>query len=230
MSILSGAYKCSMIFILLCSVACIDNSVKDINKKVYFNPTYSLPIGPAQITARSIINSYHFHPIDTSTVPDNVGYFWYDSSFYDASPGYVDTLITKNFDFNSLRSKLDIAKSLMFRLNVSNGFPSDILVQLYFGGAGNNLLDSLFDPGYLRIASASVDKDRIVTNPFILKNYDTYFDSTRIARLKLAQFVRLFVRVETQKTDVPYIKLYPDYKVDLDLAFRIELLMNLGDF
>jgi hypothetical protein len=215
--------------ILMSSMACIDNSAKHINNSVYFNPSYSLPIGPAAITAGKIFNSNHFQKVDTSAIDDTVGFFLYDSAFYDAKPGYVDTTISKYFDFSTLSDKLDVTKSLMIRLNVINGFPTTILVQLYFENGNQQTLDSLVISGPLKIESANSNSEGIVTSPFILNNYDTYLDRSEIEMLKQVRVLRLFVRVETINPDVPFIKLYPDYRIDLDLALRIELDMNLGD-
>jgi len=203
--------------------------VYNVNKNVYFNPSYSLPIGPTQIIARNIFNSTNFHLVDTTGITDSVGYFWYDSNFYDARPGYFDTMVVKKYDFSTLSSKLKVAKSLMIRLNVINGFPADIFVQLYFDNEGNQVIDSLFNSGALKIASAAVNTLSVVTNPFILNNYDTYLDRSEIDHLILARDLRLFIRIETKNEGIPYIKFYPDYKIDLDLALRIELEMNLGD-
>lgn len=230
MLIKSVALKSLLIVILLCSVKCIDKSVYDVSKNVYFIPSYSLPIGPAQVVAKNIINSTNFQTIDTATARDTTGYFWYDSVFYDAKPGYIDTIIDEKFDFSTLSDKLNLTKSLMIRLNVSNGFPADIFVQLYFNNESNQVVDSLFNSGYLKIVSASVNTQGNVTNPSILNNYDTYLDRSEIDRLILARDLRLFIRVETKHSGTPYIKLYPEYRIDLDLAFRIELDMNLGDF
>jgi hypothetical protein len=229
MLIKPGTLIALYLLVLFCAIACIDNSAKKMNKEVFFNPSYSLPIGPAQIVAKNIINSSNFQNIDTSIDSDTIGYFWYDSVFYNDGPGYFDTLVIENFDFSTISDKLDIAKSLMIRLNVTNGFPTDILTQLYFDNGNNVVLDSLFNSGYLRIISASINSDGNVTNPSVLRNYDTYLNRSEIDLLKQARNVKLFIRIELRHNDIEYIKLYPYYTIDLDLALRIELDMNLGD-
>ena len=229
MSIKKGTLTGLYLSILFCTIACIDQSVKNIDKDVYFNPTYSLPIGPMEVIAKDIINTTNLQIYDSSVASDTTSYFWYDSILYNDGPGYFDTIITRSFDFSTISDKLDLARSLMLRLNITNGFPTDLLMQVYFGDGNIVAIDSLFNAGYLRIDAASINSDGVVTNPFILRNYDTYLDRSEIDRLKLARNVTVFIRVGLRNNNVKYVKLFPNYRIDLDLALRIELYMNLGD-
>lgn len=229
MSIKKGILIGLYFSILFCTIACIDESVKNIDKAVYLNPSYSLPIGPIEVIAKEIINTTNFQIYDSSVAADTTGYFWYDSVLYNDSPGYFDTTIVRSFDFSSISDKLDLAKSLMLRLNAANGFPTDILTQLYFGDGNGFVLDSLFSAGKLRIPAASTNSNGDVISPSVLRNYDTYFDRAKINRLKLARSVIIFTCIELRKDNVEYIKLFPFYRIDLDFALRIELDMNLGD-
>ncbi len=214
---------------LIFCLSCIDKSVENINNSVFFNPTYSLPIGPVQFTAKDIINSSGFKLIDTSKVSDTTGYFWYDSAFYNDNYGYFDTVILIDFTFSSISDKLDETKSLMIRLNITNGFPTNLFTQMYFGDANNLVIDSLFTNGFLKIPSADVNDNGEVANPFLLRNFDTYLSQGKIQTLKKVQYVHLFIRVVTKKRNGSYVKLYPTYTIRTDIAIRIELYMNLGD-
>jgi hypothetical protein len=46
--------------------------------------------------------------------------------------------------------------------------------------------------------------------------------------LQQVQRLFLYIRINTSQQDVDYVKLYPNYRIDLHLAFRAELEMNLN--
>jgi hypothetical protein len=225
----SGAFICLSLSILFASFSCIDESAKNIDSEVYFSPSYSLPIGQIQIVPEDIVGSNYFQNIDTSVVSDTISYFWYDSAFYEAGPGYYDTIVSRAFDFSTISDRLDATTSLMIRLNVINDFPTEMFVQLYFNDGNNNVLDSLFDSGYVRIDPAPVDNQGNITGPSLLRNYDTYLDRSEIDMLTQVRNLNIYIRVGIINNNIEFVKLYPNYKIDLNLAFRIGLNMNLGD-
>jgi hypothetical protein len=100
---------------------------------------------------------------------------------------------------------------------------------LYFSDGNNEVLDSLFDDGLLRIEAAKINEEGLVADPAVLRNFDTYLDETEVDMLQQVQRLLLYVRINTSQQDVDYVKLYPDYRIDLHLALRAELEMNLND-
>lgn len=207
------------------TVACLDDFNR-LNDPMYYNPTFSVPIGPLSYTLDDIMppEALENQIIDTSTIGDSIPLIIYNGSLFFENPRLgFDTLFTGAMNLSSISPNMEYAQSLMFRINYSNEIPTDLAVQMYYY-IGNQLVDSLFENGRFWIAQAIQDPDGITTVP-ISGREELYVDSTRIENMMQVTNFELAIHLETYREGLDQIRVYSDYGFDLQLAMRAELLV-----
>ena len=105
---------------------CIKKNVTNISDNVHYQPTFSIPI----TTSSFSINNY-FENIDT-LIPGYSDFVYYNDSLlpnYSKSVSFNELV---QFDFSSLGSWINHVNYAMFRLNITNGFPTEADFQVYF--------------------------------------------------------------------------------------------------
>jgi hypothetical protein len=220
-------------FISLCMAllySCIDEFNRG-SETVYYNPSFSIPIGPLSYTLQEIMPYAALGaPIPDSIVNSDsvVGpVLLYDDSLYFSNPteGY-DTFFYAPVDFRSLTNQWEYVRSLMFRVNLANGLPVMVGTQLNFLDSANTLIDSLYPDGKIWIQSARVDNQGIVTAPFE-NMYDFYIDSSRVAGIIGSTRMEVYLFLETYNENIDTLRVYSSYHFDLQLGVRAELLIPL---
>jgi hypothetical protein len=220
--------------IMLLGVLSLNSCIDEFNRgseTVYYNPSFSIPIGPLSYTLQEILPYATLGiPIpDSIVVSDSiiVPLLIYDDSVYFNNPEEGrDTSFFISVDFTSLLNQWEYIHSLIFRVNISNGLPVNVGTQLYFYDAGDNLIDSLYDNGKIWIESANVDQRGIVTSPFE-HTYDIWVDSARVAGIIGSTRLGTYLLLETYHENIDTLRAYSSYHFDLQLAVRAELLIPL---
>jgi hypothetical protein len=210
--------------------SCVDNF--NSNKEtVYYNPSFSLPIGPLSYSLDEIMPKAALG----LPIPDSI--MWtdsvlipliiYDDSLFFPTPedGY-NTIFIEPIDFQSLTNQWEHIRSLMFRVNYANGLPVNVATQLYFLNDGNLIIDSLYLEGKTWIQSASLDGNGIVEVPF-LTTTDTPIDSARIDHIIAASQLQIYLFLETYNESIDTLRVYSNYHFDLQLGVRAELMVPL---
>jgi hypothetical protein len=199
--------------------SCIKDDVTNIQDNLLVSPTYSVPIGSISFVMDDIIGSSAFDtiPADTSLTNDSV-FFFNDKRYAMPPDSYVDTVFLGTYDFSSLQEWIDKATYLMFRLNIENAIPAEVLVQVSLLDGSQNLLFSLLIPPGLIIPSES-----------IVSPYDT--DPLTITEIQLlpdARYVQVYVRLKIQpaSSDVLY---YSNQYFDVQIGVRIGLESNISE-
>lgn len=212
------------IVLLLIAAACMDDFDKD-NDTIYYQPTYSIPIGPLDYTLGDIMPYLALTPIDTSIIIDTVPLLFYDDSlFFINPPTGHDTSFVELYDISSFSKESRYTRSLMIRANYSNSLPMKMEYQVYFLDANDGLLDSLFEFGHLEVPSASRDENNIVTAPYTGRE-ERYFDTTDIATLLNTRKLEIAIHLETFKEAPNILPIYSDYTVSFELALRAGLII-----
>jgi hypothetical protein len=221
----------SLLSCFLITISCIDEFNRG-TETVYYNPSFSIPIGPLSYSLQEIMPYAALGvPIPDSVISSDsiLGpvLVYDDSLFFDNPQEGYDTSFVVPIDFRSLSNQWEYVRSLMFRVNTSNGIPVNIATQLYFMDAGNFLLDSLYTEGKIWIATADVDNQGIVTTPYT-STTDFYIDSFRIDRVLSATQIRVYIFLETLNEHIDTLRVYSYYQFDLQLALRAELMIPLN--
>ena len=226
MVVRSGAVV--LIITALVFTACLDNFNRDL-ETIYYNPSYSIPIGPLSYTMDDIMPYLALHdPItDTAALPDTADFpiLIYDDSLYFINPeeGH-DTAFFELLDIISVVEQTEYIVSIMFRANVLNGLPVNTAIQLYYLTADRTAIDSLYDEGRVWIQHAEVNNRDSVLAPYFT-TIDTYLDEEEIQNLLQATEMALFIHLETYRTDDDTLHVYSYQQFDVQLGVRVELMV-----
>ncbi len=122
---------------------------------------------------------------------------------------------TVELDFNENPNEVDY---LLFRMNLTNGFPIRAAVQAYFADQNFQILDSLIDLDDNRLllgAPTNGAPEYRVTEP-INKITDILIDNKRIDNIVKAKYLLFQTKLSTTQQEL--IKIYDDYNVAIKLG------------
>ncbi|MBN1415836.1 MAG: hypothetical protein JW973_12100 [Bacteroidales bacterium] len=211
-----------ILLVLLIVWGCIDENITQVSEDLEITSSYSIPVGPLTYD----INDY-LENLDSLNVP------WPDSLYYNDTlyPNYRSYLIRddiKSFNFNQITENLDIIEAIMFRLIISNGYPTGALTQVYFADGDNVYVDSLFADGPYLIPPAAVDNEGIVTAPYE-EIRDVYMSPYLINHLEDIRLIIIESTIFTTRPDILHVKFYSHYCFNLHIAVRIRLRFNINE-
>lgn len=127
----------------------------------------------------------------------------------------------------NLEESIDQLESLEFKLNIENGFPLDVGIQVYFADENYQYIDSLFftdaqDPFYPLIASAMVGPDGLVTAPTLKTSYATLTNNA-ISNLENVKYVLIKGRLNTTNNGNTDVKVYSHYQIGVKMGLKAQL-------
>ena len=129
-------------------------------------------------------------------------------------------------DFNI--DNLDQVDSLVFRLNVANGFPFDAYTQIYFVNAGFQILDSLLlDPADLIIAAAAVDVNGYAVAP-ARTMHDEPLGQDRISRILSCEKMIIVSVLRTTGAPLRSVKITDRDQLDVKIGARARLAVSVN--
>lgn len=132
----------------------------------------------------------------------------------------IDTVKDFKLDINSNNNFY--VKSLTMRSYISNGFPTNVNLQVIFTDSLYVPIDSLFAPAQLSIPSAIVDGAGKVTSP-TQRTTDCVFDKARIDNLGKTRRALVVAYISTYKDNFGIsqpVKIYSNYMLDLKLGIQ----------
>lgn len=127
---------------------------------------------------------------------------------------------TLNFEFGE---NVQEVESVLLRINIKNGFPVNVKMQLVFLDENYNPLDSLFAKGFEEIMlPGQVDATGKVIAP-TSKISDVVFDQARVPNLLNARHVVVKGEAESlEGTTGKVVKIYDTYKLDVKLGLQVQ--------
>ncbi len=126
---------------------------------------------------------------------------------------------TVPFNFNE---DVSVIESVMFRINVDNGFPVDFKTQLIFLDQNYNPLFTIFNSPEAVVQSALVDNGGKV-NQNTLKITDATLNTLQISQLNQVKYVLINGVAQTlDGTNGQIVKFYDSYKLGLKLGMQIQ--------
>jgi hypothetical protein len=209
-----------LVFLLM--TGCIDENIFRVSEDVEITPSYSLPIGPVSYN----INEY-FETLDTVSLawPDSL---YYNDVLYPTYLLYITRFDINLYDFNSLFNDMNRIEKVMFRLVVSNGYPTMTVAQLYFTGDDGIPVDSAFADGPHELQPAAIDDDGIVTAPYE-EILDVPMSSYFVQNMGNIRHIIIKSIFYTTRPDIKHVKFYSDYAFHVNIAVRIQLHLNTGE-
>ena len=113
-----------------------------------------------------------------------------------------------------------------FRINITNGFPLDSKMQIYFADSSYNPLDSMISPPGQIVNAGLVHPVTGIVYHQTLKTTDEYFSKSRLQNIYNAQ--KLIIRAELNSFNTPtLVKIYSDYGLDVKLGLQAQLKLDL---
>ena len=209
------------ISVLLLCAGCFEESITSVSDSMLINSSLSLPIGEVVYD----INEY-FDTLDNANLPwpDSVAY---NDTLYPNVLHVVEKIDLKQFEFAAHGGSSDALKSIMFRLVVQNGYPTESRAQVYFM-INEGVADSMFLSGPEIIPPASIDQDGIVTSPSIMRK-DFYASQNTVENIGYYTNIEIHGEVLTTRPDISIVKFYPEYELRIHIGARIELEYNFND-
>jgi len=207
--------------LLIMAVSCINRDILNISDSVEINSRYSLPIG----TYNADINNY-LESLDTLG-PSSGDSIYYEGVLYPINEAWVEFSISDSLNFNLIKDPEGKVKSVEFIILLSNGYPTPAMVQVYFM-SGSATLDSAFISGPRLINPAALNSDGIVTDPstsMLTVSMPADFNGT----LSSIRSVMVKGRIYLTRPDIQWVKFLHEYKFNLHIGARIELLYNTTD-
>ncbi|OFY50331.1 MAG: hypothetical protein A2Y87_02450 [Bacteroidetes bacterium RBG_13_46_8] len=208
--------------ILLLLTGCIDENIFRVSEDVEITPSYSLPLGPLSYD----INEY-LESLDTVDFPCTDSLF-YNDTLYPSYRSYLTRFDINLYDFNSLSNDFDRVERVMFRLIVSNGYPTLNITQVYFADENNTIVDSAFTGGPHVLQPAAINDDGIVTAP-----YEEIVDVTMspyfVQHMGNIRHIIIESIIYTTRPDIRHVKFYTHYAYNIHIAVRIQIRLNTGE-
>ncbi len=112
-------------------------------------------------------------------------------------------------------------ESALLRTYNSNGFPIDVLIQVYFVDSLYTKLDSLVVPNQLILKSANVNASGVVTSP-TEKIYDAVVTNTRLQKIKKSKYM-LIKAIANTTYGGTNVKIYSTYKLDVKMGLQVQI-------
>jgi hypothetical protein len=120
--------------------------------------------------------------------------------------------------------KADKIESILFRTNVTNGFPFETGVQVYFANANAVVIDSLVkDKAYeLLLTAAPVDATgKVISGATSFKQSNLSLDASTLAKLNSVR--KFIIEARASSTNQGLMKIYDNYKLDVQLGVKAKL-------
>ncbi len=209
------------LMLLLMAVSCIDKNILNISDSVEINSRYSVPIG----TYDTDINNY-LESLDTLG-PSSGDSLYYEGVLYPINESYIEFSFSDSLNFNLIKDPEGKVKSVEFIILLSNGYPTSAMVQVYFM-SGSTALDSAFISGPRLINPAALNSDGIVTDPstsMLTVSMPADFNG----KLSSIRSVMVKGRIYLTRPDIQWVKFLNEYKFNLHIGARIELLFNTSE-
>jgi hypothetical protein len=215
-----GIYTPALLFLFM-AASCIDKDILNISDSVEINSRYSVPIG----TYKADINNY-LESLDTLG-PSAGDSLYYEDTLYPINESFVSFSLTDSLNFNLVKDPTGKVKSVEFVILISNGYPTPVVVQVYFM-SGTGVVDSAFISGPRVINAAAINSDGIVTDPstsMLTISMPSDFND----KLASINAVTVKGRIYLTRPDVRWVKFFHDYQFNLHVGARIELLFNTNE-
>lgn len=192
-----------------------------------YTPTFSLPIGTINTTFEDVLPEIHLYPAPTDTSRiDSIPVLLYNDNLYYTTTTF-DTVYYKNFNFQNISEELEMAEEIVFRINYTNYFPTEVAGQVYFQNGIGIVVDSLLPDGPYQVASAQIDRDGQVIAPTI-DQIEVPFSRDRINNLYSVERIAIHIHIHLVSGNDEIIKFYSDQCFEMQIGLRVSINRELS--
>ena len=208
-----------LLTLLLALTACIKdvpNSFQGPNTN--WAPSLSFPIGytSLQMNPTSGFDTTLLADEDQSGMPD-----WVDERD-------IDLHYTMPFDLQKINDKSEVIVSLLFRLNIDNGFPDKAKAQVYLLNNNYRTVDSLFVEGSIQLDAGRVIGEGPATSPSYSR-HEVRFAQEQIETLGNVRYIRIEGSLLNVQPAEQLIAYYPEYKLEIQMGAQVELEIDVSE-
>ncbi len=214
---------CTVWVIIIFVAGCIDENITNVSENLEITSSYSLPIGYAEYDINEYLSALQLSPFPW---PDSL---YYNDTLYPNYLGYVEEFDIKEFDFSRLGENINMIESIMLRIIIDNGYPTQAMSQVYFAdNPMTSYIDSAFSSGPHIIQPATIDDRGIVVEPYH-EIFDVYMPERFVNNMAAIGQVSIYNRVYTTRDDMLHTRFYTDYRLKVHIGIRVGLRYNIQD-
>jgi len=130
-----------------------------------------------------------------------------------------------DFDLSGISENLDHLNRILFRVNIFNGFPNDVLAQAFFLDSGRDIVDSMFSEGAIPLPPGTIVNNEGIIQPSHTIE-DAIFDRERIEPLQYVTEILFRATILNPEVDTALIPFYPSYLVDVEIGSMLDLTIE----
>lgn len=131
---------------------------------------------------------------------------------------------TLNFQFNDIEN----VETLLLRTSITNGFPIELGMQVYFTDENFTVLDSMINsvqPVVMTAAPVDPTTGRVTVST--QKTTDILLDQTKVPHLVNAKKILIKSTLATLNQGTTNVKIYADYKLDVHIGAMAKMKIHL---
>lgn len=130
------------------------------------------------------------------------------------------------YEFSENIEEID---SILVRSNITNGFPLDAWMQVYFTDANYRVLDSLFPSIDERIMLSGDLNSKGRVEKANQKITDIVFSQSRVGNITNAKHVLLAARLKTTNNGNETVKIFDEYQISLNIGMMVFGAVKIGE-
>lgn len=196
--------------------SCLSDMPDSISSDSGLNPSIAFPLGKTSVGLNSV-SGFNEALLETNPLTNEP--YWVEFE-------QIPLSYSMQFNMGDIYQNSEEVVELLFRLNIYNGFPADVQVQVYFLDYSGFATDSVFSDGPLGLNPATAkDNGEITSKPHEQK--DILFNSERIDNLQFVDRVMVSVVFSTEGIDKDLVEYYDDYLVDVQIGVKANLKFGL---
>ncbi len=205
----------SLTTVILMAVSCLKDMPESVPETLVWNPDVAIPLGEESFGLfwESGFDTLLLELDSITGLPE-----WIESQEI-VLDGYMD------FDLSAISENLEHMNRILFRVNLHNGFPNDVLAQAYFVDPGMNFIDSMFAEGAIPLPPGDVVGDGEIIQPSHVIA-DALFERNRIEPLQYVTGILLRATILNPKVDTALIPYYPFYLIDVEIGAILDLTLE----
>jgi hypothetical protein len=203
-------------FSVFIAISCLSDMPDSISSDVTLNTSVAFPLGETSLGLNEI-SGFDESLLETNPITGDP--YWVE--FEEIPLSY-----TIPFDIGDIYQTSEEIVQLTIRLNMYNGFPSEMKVQLYFLDIFGNVALELFQNGPVVLSPATAnDSGKITSKPHEKK--DIAFDSNRLDNLQSVNRIMVYIVFNTTGIDENLVTYYDEYFVDVQIGVKATLKFDL---
>jgi len=207
-------FEIFLITIILSS--CLSDMPDSISSDSEMNTSIAFPLGETSLGLNEI-SGFDERLLDIN--PLTTEPYWKEDT-------QVRLSFTMPFEIGNIYQNSEEIVELTFRLNMYNGFPSYVSVQLYFIDEFGISVDQLFDDGSVELTPATANSSgEITSKPHEQK--DIPFSYDRIDNLQFVNRIMISVVFNTENIDAELVGFYDEYFVDVQIGVKAQLKFGI---